>query len=142
MITAGGLGTAVGSLAGAPPPLGGSRYFGNSGSSAEARRACGGSLWRRVLCLSAMPSAGLIRHYGLLANCHKAAKRAACRTAFQLPEPDPPLIETIQQFMQRVAQLDVIRCTRCNAGSFHVLRAIAPVRQRLHPKLATGPPRS
>ena len=48
----------------------------------------------------------------------------------------------IQEFMKRVAQLDVIRCTQCNAGSFQVLRAIAPVRQRLHPKLATGPPRS
>jgi hypothetical protein len=83
-----------------------------------------------------------IRHYGVLANRHKAAKLAACRTAFQLPEPDPPLIETIEQFMKRVAQLNLIRCTRCNAGSFHVLSAIAPVRQLLHPKLATGPPRS
>lgn len=83
-----------------------------------------------------------IRHYGLLANCHKAAKLAACRTAFQLPEPDTPVIETIQAFMQRVAQLDIVRCTRCNAGSFHLLSVIAPVRQRLHPKLATGPPQS
>jgi hypothetical protein len=83
-----------------------------------------------------------IRHYGLLANCHKAAKLAACRIAFALPKPDQPLIETIQEFMKRVAQLDVIRCTQCNAGSFHVLRTIAPVRQHLHPKLATGPPRS
>ena len=83
-----------------------------------------------------------IRHYGLLANRHKAAKLAACRIALALPKPDTPLIETIQKFMKRVAQLDVIRCTQCNAGSFQVLRAIAPVRQRLHPKLATGPPRS
>jgi hypothetical protein len=83
-----------------------------------------------------------IRHYGVLANRHKAAKLAACRIAFELPEPDTPLIETIQQFMQRVAQFDVIRCTRCNAGSFHIISTLAPVRQRPHPKLATGPPRS
>jgi len=83
-----------------------------------------------------------IRHYGLLANRHKAAKLAACRTAFRLPEPDPPVIEMIQAFLQRVAQLDVIRWTRCNAGSCHVFSVIAPLRQHLHPKLATGPPRS
>ena len=83
-----------------------------------------------------------IRHYGLFANGHKAEKLAACRSAFQLPAPEPAVIETVQAFMNRVAHLDVIRCTRCNAGAFHVLGTIAPVRSRWHPKLATGPPRS
>ena len=83
-----------------------------------------------------------IRHYGLLANGHKAEKLATCRSALQLPEPDTAVIETIRDFMQRVRQLDVIRCTRCHAGAFHLVGAIAPVPSRWHPKLATGPPGS
>ena len=81
-----------------------------------------------------------IRHYGLLAPCHKAAKLAACRVAFDLPEPDTPLVETIQDFTRRVWQVDITRCTRCHAGFFQFLAPIARLPQRWHPQLATGPP--
>jgi Putative transposase/Transposase zinc-binding domain len=82
-----------------------------------------------------------IRHYGLLANAHKSEKLAACRVAFQLPEPDAPLIENLDAFMRRVAQIDITACPHCRIGRLQLIAAIAPIRPDWHPRLATGPPR-
>ncbi len=67
-----------------------------------------------------------IRHYGLLANCHKREKLALCRLTQFAPEPVTPLIETIDAFMQRVAQIDIAVCNECGNGHFKVIAAIAP----------------
>lgn len=79
-----------------------------------------------------------IRHYGLLASCHKREKLAACRLALQTPEPDKAVLETVDAFMLRVAQVDITRCTHCASGVMHVIEAIAPKRIRMPP--TTGPP--
>lgn len=79
-----------------------------------------------------------IRHYGLLASCHKREKLAACRLALQVPEPVKEVLETVDAFMQRVAQIDLTRCTHCASGVMHVIEAIVPKRTFMPP--TTGPP--
>ena len=37
-----------------------------------------------------------IRHYGILANCHKKEKLAQCRLALQMPQPQAAIIESVQ----------------------------------------------
>jgi len=81
-----------------------------------------------------------IRHYGLLACCHKKEKLAACRTALGAPAPDKAVIESVDAFMQRVAQIDISRCTCCAQGHFHVIGVIAPTHTPFRQCYATGPP--
>ena len=79
-----------------------------------------------------------IRHYGILASCHKRAQLAQCRLALQVPEPKPAIVESVQAFMLRVQKADLSRCSRCATGVMQVIAAIAPKRLNLQP--ATGPP--
>lgn len=79
-----------------------------------------------------------IRHYGILANCRKKEKLAACRAALDVPTPDAAVIETVKAFMQRVAQIDIGRCRQCAQGCMHVVEVIAPT--RLPFLKPTGPP--
>ncbi len=81
-----------------------------------------------------------IRHYGLLASSHKAAKLTACRAAFQLPQPQAPLIEDVAAFMRRVAHLEISACPHCRIGRLQVIAAIPPLRPLWPVRLATGPP--
>lgn len=78
-----------------------------------------------------------IRHYGILASCHKRAKLARCRTALDLPQPDPAVIESVAAFMRRVADVEIAQCTCCAHGRFQCIGIIAPQRQPHH---ARGPP--
>ena len=83
-----------------------------------------------------------IRHYGLLASRHKTQKLAACRALFDLPPPDPLVIEPVAAFMIRVAQLDVSRCPCCGSGHLVPCGPLAPVRRPFAPRSTTGPPPS
>lgn len=65
-----------------------------------------------------------IRHYGLLANCHKKAKLMQCRLALNLPKPDPLVIEEVQAFMLRVKQLDLLHCPNCKDGTMCSIETI------------------
>jgi hypothetical protein len=78
-----------------------------------------------------------IRHYGLLAPCHKQAKLAACRQALATPDPDEAVMESAQAFMQRVAAIDIGKCPCCEAGRMEVVGVILPRRERCQ---STGPP--
>ena len=78
-----------------------------------------------------------IRHDGLLANCHEREQLALCRSALDMPTPDPAVIESSDAFMRRVADIDVARCTCCGHGTFRFMEAIAPAR---HAANARGPP--
>ena len=84
------------------------------------------------------PSFKRIRHYGILASCHKREKLAQCRLALHLPEPQAAIIESVQAFMLRVQQVDLTRCIKCATGVMQVIAAIAPKRLWLQP--TTGPP--
>jgi 4-hydroxy-3-methylbut-2-en-1-yl diphosphate synthase IspG/GcpE len=79
-----------------------------------------------------------IRHYGLLANCHKREKLEQCRFALQMPQPQPAIIESVQAFMLRVSQIDVLSCPHCGHGTMQVIEVIAATKHRQ--VLATGPP--
>ena len=81
-----------------------------------------------------------IRHYGVLASCHKKEKLAACRAALNVSAPDKAVIESVEAFMQRVTQVDIARCPCCAHGHFHIIGVIAPTRRPFRQCYATGPP--
>jgi hypothetical protein len=78
-----------------------------------------------------------IRHYGILASCHKKDRLAACRRALDVPPPDKTAVETVAAFMQRVASIDIGRCPCCQTGRLQVVGIVLPTRMRHG---ATGPP--
>jgi hypothetical protein len=48
------------------------------------------------------------------------------------------IIESVQAFMLRVGQIDVLSCPHCGHGAMQVIEVIAPTKHRQ--LLATGPP--
>ena len=67
-----------------------------------------------------------IRHYGLIGPAHKAANLAAARAALEAPAPDPAVIESVAEFMKRVASIEWLNCPHCREGRFVVIEAIPP----------------
>ena len=67
-----------------------------------------------------------IRHYGLIGPAHKATNLAAARAALDAPAPDPAVIETVEAFMRRVANIEWINCPHCGQGRFVPVEAIPP----------------
>jgi hypothetical protein len=68
-----------------------------------------------------------IRHYGLIANRNKRALLAQARAALAVPEParDCTAPESIAAFWQRVAGLDITRCTRCGLGTLRLIAVLS-----------------
>ncbi|HET8707469.1 MAG TPA: IS91 family transposase, partial [Pseudomonadales bacterium] len=73
------------------------------------------------------PNFKRIRHYGLLGNAHKAINLAQARQALDMPQPDPVVIETIADFMQRIHRADWLTCPHCHIGQFVLLEVLAPI---------------
>ena len=92
--------------------------------------------------LAHVPPTGFerIRHYGLLASRHKAAKLATCRSLLNQAAPAPAIIESVADFMRRVAGVEIGRCTRCDHGRMQVIAALAALRTPSPMRQATGPP--
>ena len=67
-----------------------------------------------------------IRHYGLLGPAHKATHLAAARAALHAPQPQPMVIESVAQFMRRVAKIEWAACPHCHGGHFEVVQAVSP----------------
>jgi len=69
-----------------------------------------------------------IRHYGLIANRAKRALLVRARAALAVPEAlrDCPAPESIAAFWQRVASLDISRCTHCGLGTLRLLATLCP----------------
>jgi len=69
-----------------------------------------------------------IRHYGLLANRNKRELLAKARSALDAPVPEfasaPP--ESVAAFWQRLAGIDITRCTHCGLGTLRLVDTIAP----------------
>jgi hypothetical protein len=63
-----------------------------------------------------------IRHYGLLANRNKRALLAEARAALLAAVAPSPARESASAFWQRVASIDIERCSRCQVG---ILRLVA-----------------
>ena len=69
-----------------------------------------------------------VRHYGLLGPAGKAVKLAQARSALAAPVPDPLVVESVQDFLQRIDRHEMLRCTHCGNGQFVPTASIAPVR--------------
>jgi hypothetical protein len=74
-----------------------------------------------------------IRHYGLLANRHKAERLAKAREALDLSPPEPVVREPVEDFARRVLGVDIQRCPVCHEGRLRLVATLPRVRVR-------GPP--
>ncbi|MBK8993332.1 MAG: transposase [Gammaproteobacteria bacterium] len=79
-----------------------------------------------------------IRHYGRLAPAHKARRLALARAALDAPAPDAAVIDSLAQFLQRVARIECNACPYRGAGHFAVFETLAPL--RASKTSARGPP--
>ena len=78
-----------------------------------------------------------IRHYGLLSPARKKDALAAARAALDVPPPQMAVIESVAEFMQRVAHIEHTRCPHCKIGQFRVVASLLPKRDLPNPR---GPP--
>jgi hypothetical protein len=67
-----------------------------------------------------------IRHFGLLANRHRAAALARCRVLLRQPPPPAPPRESVRELMLRVTGIDIERCPVCQEGSLHIVERLGP----------------
>jgi hypothetical protein len=69
-----------------------------------------------------------IRHYGVLAPTAKAQRLALARQLLAMPAPNPQAREAVQDFMRRVARIDILCCAHCRSGRLIVVEQIAAER--------------
>jgi len=82
-----------------------------------------------------------IRHYGLLAPAAKATQLALARQALSVPEPDPVITASVEEFLQRIGRDEWARCPHCREGRFVRTAAIPPLQQATrHNSSVRGPP--
>lgn len=69
-----------------------------------------------------------IRHYGLIANRNKRALLASARAALGAAAPASTAAptESVIAFWQRIAHLDIQRCSQCRLGTLRVVALLAP----------------
>lgn len=77
-----------------------------------------------------------IRHYGLLSPARKTAGLAAARAALGMPPPEPAVIESVADFLRRVARFKQLCCPHCG-GPLCFTATILPQRHAVHSR---GPP--
>ena len=74
-----------------------------------------------------------IRHFGLLANRHRAARLARCRALLEQPPPPPETPpESVAQLMLRLTGVDLARCPFCQRGRLRTVDTLAPTLRRSH----------
>jgi len=64
-----------------------------------------------------------IRHYGLLANRHKAERLAKAGGA-ELPPPEPAVKESVADFARRVLGVDIQHCPVCHEGRMRLVATL------------------
>ena len=67
-----------------------------------------------------------IRHFGLLANRHRAVKLAQCRAQLAQPAVVPAPPESVRALMLRVAGVDIEQCPVCQQGPLRRVQRLAP----------------
>lgn len=87
-----------------------------------------------------------IRHYGLLAPS-KAQSLAQARTQMHMPQSNPLSLESAQDFMRRVAQVDLHQCPCCKLGRLRLVETLKGCKtlpalgtSAQIPPQSTGPP--
>ena len=69
-----------------------------------------------------------IRHYGLLANRHKAERLAKARAALSLPPAELVVKESVADFARRVLGVDIHRCPVCHEGRMRLVATLPRAR--------------
>ena len=77
-----------------------------------------------------------IRHYGLLAN-PSGKQLAQAKAALKMPAPNPQAKECAQDFMARVARVNIQQCPACEHGLLRVVQT-SPGLKRLPDPMAFG----
>ena len=68
-----------------------------------------------------------IRHYGLLANCHREIKLAQCRRLLLAPPPAPPdEAADYRDRYQRLTGLSLRDCPQCGKGQMMRIESFLP----------------
>jgi len=75
-----------------------------------------------------------IRHYGLLSPVRKTVGLATARAALGVPPPQPAVIESVADFLHRVARIAQDRCPHCGIGQFRLVATLRPERHLLKPR--------
>lgn len=75
-----------------------------------------------------------IRHYGLLSPARKKAGLSAARAALGMPPPQPAVIESVDDFLRRVAHIEQARCPHCGSGQFRPVALLRPERRSPGPR--------
>lgn len=103
------------------------RVRADGGSGKKRTLGLAGTLFIERFLLHVLP-AGFkrIRHYGLLGAARKREGLAAARRALDVPTPVPSMVESIDDFWQRVARIDIERCGHCRVGRWQVISVITP----------------
>ena len=77
-----------------------------------------------------------IRHYGLLSPARKKDGLAAARRALKVPPPQAAVIESVADFLRRVARLESVCCPHCGS----VFQVTATILAERHGMNVGGPP--
>lgn len=78
-----------------------------------------------------------IRHYGLLSPAKKKRGLALARATLGVPPSQPAVVESVAEFLRRVARIDYARCPHCRIGQFRLVSTIRPECSLPNPR---GPP--
>jgi hypothetical protein len=73
-------------------------------------------------------------NYGLLSPARKKVGLVAARAALGVPPPQAAVIESVADFMRRVARIEHERCPHCGSGRFRIVATILPERYRPKPR--------
>ena len=75
-----------------------------------------------------------IRHYGLLSAARKKINLPVARAVLGVPPPEPAVIESVADFLCRVARIEHERCPSCGVGKWLVVATLLPERWRPAPR--------
>jgi len=69
-----------------------------------------------------------VRHYGLLANRHRAARLARCRALLDVPAPPekPVVAPSPAERILQLTGLDILRCPVCGEGPMRRTERLPP----------------
>jgi hypothetical protein len=104
-------------------------HSGTQGASGKRVVSTAGAEFIERLLRHVLPSGfGRIRHYGLLALASKAQHMAQARSLLEMREPQRQATEDAQDFMRRVAALEINTCPHCQHGRLRLTQSLAPQR--------------
>jgi hypothetical protein len=99
-----------------------------AGSARKELRLPAAEFLRRFL-LHVVPRGFVrVRHYGLLANRHRAARLARCRALLDVPAPPekPAVAPSAAERILQLTGVDILRCPVCGEGPMRRIDRLPP----------------